>query len=50
MAFTLQIGDKAPDFELPATDGNTYRMSDFDEDVLPLGVATMMHALAHYLL
>ena len=34
MAFTLQIGDKAPDFELPATDGNTYRMSDFDEDVL----------------
>jgi peroxiredoxin len=34
MAFTLQIGDKAPDFELPAVDGNTYRMSDFDEDVL----------------
>lgn len=34
MAFTLQIGDKVPDFELPATDGNTYRMSDFDEDVL----------------
>jgi peroxiredoxin len=34
MAFTLQIGDKALDFELPATDGNTYRMSDFDEDVL----------------
>jgi peroxiredoxin len=34
MAFTLQIGDKAPDFELPATDGNTYRMSDFGEDVL----------------
>jgi peroxiredoxin len=34
MAFTLQIGDKAPDFELPATDGNTYRLSDFDEDVL----------------
>jgi peroxiredoxin len=34
MAFTLQIGDKAPDFELPATDGNTYRLSDFDEEVL----------------
>lgn len=31
MAFTLQIGDKAPDFELPATDGKTYRLSDFDE-------------------
>jgi peroxiredoxin len=31
MVFTLQIGDKAPDFELPATDGNTYRLSDFDD-------------------
>jgi peroxiredoxin len=34
MAFTLQIGDKAPDFELPATDGNTYSLSDFDDPVL----------------
>ena len=24
MAFTLKIGDEAPDFELPATDGTTY--------------------------
>ncbi len=31
MAFTLQINDKAPDFELPATDGETYRLSNFDE-------------------
>ena len=31
MAFTLQIGDKAPDFKLPATDGNTYQLSDFDD-------------------
>ncbi len=31
MAFTLQLGEKAPDFELPATDGNTYRLSDFDD-------------------
>lgn len=30
MAFTLQIGEKAPDFELPATDGKTYKLSDFD--------------------
>ena len=31
MTFTLQIGDQAPDFELPATDGSTYRLSDFDD-------------------
>jgi peroxiredoxin len=30
MAFTLQIGEKAPDFELPATNGKTYSLSDFD--------------------
>ena len=30
MAFTLQIGDAAPDFQLPATDGSTYALSDFD--------------------
>ena len=34
MAFTLQIGDEAPDFNLPATDGRTYRLSDFNEKVL----------------
>jgi peroxiredoxin len=35
MAFTLQLGDKAPDFKLPATDGKTYQLSDFDgTDVL----------------
>ncbi len=31
MAFTLQIGDMAPDFELPGTDGKTYRLADFDD-------------------
>jgi peroxiredoxin len=31
MAFTLSIGDKAPDFTLPATDGNTYSLKDFSE-------------------
>ena len=30
MAFTLQIGAQAPDFKLPATDGRTYRLSDFN--------------------
>lgn len=31
MAFTLQLGEKAPDFTLPATDGKTYSLSDFDD-------------------
>ncbi len=31
MAFTLQIGDKAPDFKLPATDGRIYRLADFKD-------------------
>ena len=31
MAFTLQIGDKSPDFKLPATDDKTYQLSDFDD-------------------
>jgi peroxiredoxin len=35
MAFTLEIGQKAPDFALPATDSNMYSLSDFDNaDVL----------------
>jgi peroxiredoxin len=35
MAFTLQLGEKAPDFNLPATDGKNYTLSDFDEyDIL----------------
>ncbi len=29
MAFTLRIGDKAPDFKVPATDGRTYFLADF---------------------
>ena len=31
MAFTLELGSKAPDFTLPATDGNTYQLSDFND-------------------
>lgn len=34
MAFTLEIGASAPDFTLPATDGNSYSISDFKEDFL----------------
>lgn len=32
MAFTLQIGDKAPDFRLPATNGKDYSLDDFSSD------------------
>ena len=31
MSFTLEIGEKAPDFSLPATDGKTYSLGDFDD-------------------
>ncbi len=31
MAFTLQIGQPAPDFSLPATDGNTYSLESFSD-------------------
>jgi peroxiredoxin len=31
MAFTLQPGQKAPDFNLPATDGNNYSLDSFAE-------------------
>ena len=34
MAYTLQTGAKAPDFTLPATDGNTYSLADFKEKFL----------------
>jgi len=34
MAYTLQIGEKAPDFKLPATDGKTYSLSDFKDPIL----------------
>ena len=34
MSFTLQIGAKAPDFNLPATDGRRYQLSDFQDEFL----------------
>ncbi len=35
MTFTLAIGDPAPEFTLPATDGNTYQLADFaDAEIL----------------
>ena len=34
MNFTLKIGEEAPSFELPSTDGNQYSLNDFKEDTL----------------
>jgi peroxiredoxin len=34
MAFTLQIGALAPVFQLPATDGQTYKLADFSDPFL----------------
>lgn len=34
--FTLQLGEKAPDFTLKATDGKTYSLEDFKNRVLVL--------------
>ncbi|MEN8228359.1 MAG: thioredoxin family protein [Bacteroidota bacterium] len=34
MGFTLEIGTSAPDFKLPATDGSTYLISDFQDEFL----------------
>ena len=34
MAFTLEIGDKAPKFTLPGTDGDTHSMDDFKSNTL----------------
>ncbi|MCB0131251.1 MAG: thioredoxin family protein, partial [Caldilineaceae bacterium] len=31
MAFTLELGSHAPDFALPATDGHSYTLADFDD-------------------
>lgn len=31
MAFTLEVGQKAPDFKLPATDGRTYALKNFSD-------------------
>ena len=43
MAYTLQPGEKAPDFTLPATDGNIYRLYDFTEAPLWVVFFTCNH-------
>lgn len=43
MAFTLQIGEKAPHFQLPATDGKTYQLSDFADAKVQVVFFTCNH-------
>ncbi len=43
MAFTLQLGDTAPDFSLPATDGQTYSLHDFDASPVLVVAFTCNH-------
>ena len=43
MAFTLQIGDSAPQFSLPATDGQTYSLETFDDDPILVIAFTCNH-------
>lgn len=43
MAYTLPLGSKPVDFELPATDGKTYRLSDFAADPMLVIFFTCNH-------
>jgi len=43
MAFTLQIGEKAPDFKVPATDGKAYCLADFAKSKVLVAFFTCNH-------
>lgn len=43
MSFTLQPGEHAPDFRLPATDGRTYALQDFEGDAVLVIFFTCNH-------
>ena len=43
MAFTLQIGKKAPDFDLPGVDGKDYSLADFADAKLLIVVFSCNH-------
>ena len=40
---TLEIGEKAPDFKLPAADGKTYALADFDDAGVLVIIFTCNH-------
>jgi peroxiredoxin len=43
MAFTLALGAKAPDFDLPATDGRNYALADFKDAKVLVVLFTCNH-------
>lgn len=43
MAFTLELGEKAPDFTLPATDGKEYSLGTFSETPILVVFFTCNH-------
>ena len=43
MSFTLQLGERAPDFRLPATDGKTYALKDFEREPVLVVFFTCNH-------
>jgi len=43
MAFTLQIGERAPAFSLPATNGNSYALEDFSDSKVLVVFFTCNH-------
>lgn len=43
MAFTIELGSKAPDFSLKATDGNTYSLNDFADTKILIIFFTCNH-------
>ena len=43
MAFTLQLGESAPDFDLPGVDGKSYSLADFAEAKLLVVFFTCNH-------